>query len=139
LLFQALTQHVTFDTFHARLIRQFIPERQLVKLRTERYERVQAEGESLGKYIQGIREAAMVLSISEPEPQKVRRILEGFTPTQRARFVFQAPPSTLEQLEHLSVVDRNIAYADSTRPQPRGARQVPQPPDFRREYTPSAK
>jgi hypothetical protein len=34
LLFQALTQDVPFDTFHARLIRQFIPERQLVKLRT---------------------------------------------------------------------------------------------------------
>jgi hypothetical protein len=88
LLFQALTQDVTFDTFHARLIKQFIPERHLVKLHTEKYERVQAEGESLGKYIQGIREEAMVLRISEPESQMVRRILEGLTPTQRARFVF---------------------------------------------------
>jgi hypothetical protein len=123
LLFQALMQDVPFDTFHARLIRQFIPERQLVKLRIERYERVQAEGESLGKYMQDIREAAPVLRISETEPQMVRRILEGLIPTKRARFVFQATPSTQEQLEHLSVVDRNIAYADSTRPQPSQSRR----------------
>jgi hypothetical protein len=78
LLVQALTQNVQFDTFHARLIRQFIPERQLVQLRTERYERVQAEGEYLGNYIQDIREAVLVLRISEPEPQMVRLMLEWF-------------------------------------------------------------
>jgi hypothetical protein len=118
LLIQALTQNEEFDTFHSRLVTQFIPLRQLVKLRTERYKRVQAEGEYLGNYIQDIREAALVLRISEPEPQMVRRMLEGLTPAQRVRFVFQTPPSTLEQLEHLNVVDRNIAYADTTRPQP---------------------
>jgi hypothetical protein len=41
--------------------------------------------------------------------------------TQRARFVFQAPPKNLAQLEHLIVVDRNITYADGTRQLPRPA------------------
>jgi len=45
----------------------------------------------------------------------VERIVEGLTPTQHVRFVFQAPPSSLLQLEQLAVVDRNIAYADQTR------------------------
>jgi hypothetical protein len=47
-------------------IMPFIPERQLVQLRTERYKRVQAEEESMGNYIQDIREIALVLRISEP-------------------------------------------------------------------------
>jgi hypothetical protein len=38
--------------------------------------------------------------------------------TQRARFGFQAPPKNRVQLEHLIVVDRNIAYADATRQSP---------------------
>jgi hypothetical protein len=86
----------------------------------------------------------MVLRISEPESQMVRRILEGLTPTQRARLVFQAPPSTLEKLEQLSVVDRNIAYADSTRPQPSQSRREEadkfrRRECFRRAYTPAVK
>jgi hypothetical protein len=51
LLIQSLTQNLPFDSFHARLITRFIPERQLAKLRTDKYERVQAEGEPLGQYI----------------------------------------------------------------------------------------
>jgi hypothetical protein len=50
-----------------------------------------------------------MLCIVEDGAQVVGRIVEGFTPTQRARFVFQVPPSSLLQLEQLAVVDRNIA------------------------------
>jgi hypothetical protein len=45
----------------------------------------------------------------------VARIVEGLTPVQRSRFVFQVPQSTYLQLEQLAVVDRNIAYAYCTR------------------------
>jgi hypothetical protein len=51
LLMQALAQKLPFEGFHACLIKHFIPERQLAQLRIDRYERVQAEGESLGVYI----------------------------------------------------------------------------------------
>jgi hypothetical protein len=61
--------------------------------------------------VQSIRDAALVFRISEYEAQVVERIVEGLTPTQCARFVFQAPPSTFLQLEQLAIVDRNIAYA----------------------------
>jgi hypothetical protein len=74
---------------------------------------VQAHSESLGSYIQSVREAALVLRIQETEPQVVERIIEGLTPNQRARFVFQGPPNSFQQLEHLVVVDRNIAFADN--------------------------
>jgi hypothetical protein len=90
----AITARERFNFFHARLLRQFIPSRQLSQLRTEKYERVQVEGKSLATYLQSVRNAALVLRISENEALVVERIVEGLTPTQRARFVFQAPPST---------------------------------------------
>jgi hypothetical protein len=118
LLTQALTLREQFDSFHERVLLQFIPARQLCQLRVELYERVQREGESLSMYIQSVKNAALVLRIKESESEVVNRILEGLIMTQRARFVFQAPPKNLAQLEHLIMVDRNIAYADGTRQLP---------------------
>jgi hypothetical protein len=111
----ALSARESFETFHARLLVQFIPARQIPPLRAERYERAQFEGESLATYVQRIKDAALMLHIREDEAEVVRRMVEGFMPAQRARFVFKAPPSSLLQLEQLAVVDRNIAYADRTR------------------------
>jgi hypothetical protein len=76
---------------------------------------VQKEGESLANYIQAVRDAALILRIVETEAQVVGRIVEGLTPTQRARFVFQAPPTSYAQLEPSVIVDRNINYADAVR------------------------
>jgi hypothetical protein len=45
----------------------------------------------------------------------VERIIEGLTPNQRARFVFQGQPNSFKQLGYLVVVDRNITFADNTR------------------------
>jgi 16S rRNA G966 N2-methylase RsmD len=69
----------------------------------------------LATYIQSIRDAALILRINETDTQFVQRIVEGSTPIQHARFVFQDPPFTFIQLEHLIVVDRNIMHADQTR------------------------
>jgi hypothetical protein len=99
LLTQALVASEPFDAFHARFLKRFIPARQFSHLRFEKYERVQREGESLAKYIQAVRDAALILWIVETEAQVVERIVEGLTPTQRARFVFQAPPTNYTLLE----------------------------------------
>jgi hypothetical protein len=112
---QAISNQEQFDSFHAKMLRQFVPSRQLRQLRMERYERVQAEGESLAAYVQAVKDAAAVLRIDEGEKLMVERIVEGLSPTQRARFVFQVPPVCLTELEQLVVLDRNIAYADSVR------------------------
>ena len=112
---QALEEREPFEHFHARLLHHFIPARQLSILRMEKYERVQEEQESLAMYVQAVREAALVLRITESEAEVVARIVQGLNPVQRARFVFQALPSTFAQLEQLAVVDRNVTYADSTR------------------------
>jgi hypothetical protein len=104
-LTNAIAVRESFVSFHARLLRQFIPSRQVSQLRTDKYERVQAEGTSLATYVQSVRDSALVLRISENEAQVVERIVEGITPIQRARFVFEAPPFTFLQLEQLAVVD----------------------------------
>jgi hypothetical protein len=65
LVTNAITTMESFGSFHARLLRQFIPSRQISQLRTEKYERVQAEGESLATYVQSVMDAVLVLRISE--------------------------------------------------------------------------
>ena len=40
-----------------------------------------------------MKDVALVLRINESEAQLVERVVEGLTPTQRSRFVFQTPPS----------------------------------------------
>jgi hypothetical protein len=115
LLVQTLSARDSFEIFYESLLKRFMPARQLSQLRVGRYERVQANNEPLGSYIQSIRDAALVLRITETEPQIVEKIIEGLTPNQRARFVFQGPTNSFKQLEHLMVVGRNIIFADNTR------------------------
>ena len=62
-----------------------------------------------------VRDAAMVLRIREDEAKFIGRIVEGLTPTQRARFIFQTPTSTFLISEQMTLVDPNIVYADQTR------------------------
>jgi hypothetical protein len=69
----ALTATESFEKFHARLLGQFIPARQISHLRAERYERAQFEGEPLATYVQCIRDAALMLRIREDEAQVVGR------------------------------------------------------------------
>jgi hypothetical protein len=99
-------------------LKQCVPARQFTQLRSAQYERVQREGEALTSYVQSVRDAALVLQINESEAQVVGRIVEGLTPTQRARFVFQPLPSTFHQLEQFVVLDRNLTYADAMRHAP---------------------
>jgi hypothetical protein len=87
----------------------------MVQLRLEKYERVQKEGKTFPRYIQAIKDATKVLRIEETEAQIVRRIVEGLTPSQHARFIFQATPFSFRDVEYLVIVDRNIAYAHQAR------------------------
>jgi hypothetical protein len=56
-----------------------------------------------------------MLYIRENEAQVVERIVERLTTAQCTCFVFQAPPSSLLQLEQMAVVDLNIVHADQKR------------------------
>jgi hypothetical protein len=118
-MFASVTQAIhlkeEFDVFHERILKKFVPTRQLVKLRVEKYERVQALGEPLSVYVQAIKDVAAVLRIDEGEKEMVSRIVDGLSPTQTARFVFQEPPLSFAQLDRLIAIDRNVAYADSLR------------------------
>jgi hypothetical protein len=79
---QAISNREKFDAFHARILRRFIPSRQLSLLRLKMYESVQQEGESLETYIRAIKDAALALRINESEAEVVSRVVEGFTPSQ---------------------------------------------------------
>ena len=115
LVTQAISNKENFENFHERLLRHFIPVRAMSGLRIAKYERVQGQDEHFFSYVEAIRDAALVLRIKEKEAQAVQRILEGLTPTQRSRFIFQLPPSSFAQLEQLAIVDRSIAYTDRLR------------------------
>jgi len=118
LVTRAIDSRETVEDFHAGSLGHFIPSRGMSQLRIARYERVQSVGEHFSNYVQAIKVAALVLRISESEAQVVERVVEGLTPTQRAHFVFQSPPSSVRQLVRLAIVDRNIAYADRSRAEP---------------------
>jgi len=77
------------------------------QLRIARYERVQSVSEHFSNYVQAIKDAALVFRIGDSEAQVVDRVVEGLTLTQRARFVFQPPPSSIRQLE---LCDRGEEY-----------------------------
>jgi hypothetical protein len=81
----------------------------------QNYERFQRFVEPLAVYVQSVRDAALVLRIKETEQLTFARIVEGLTPIQRARFVFQTLPTKFVHLEQLAVLDRNVTYADQTR------------------------
>jgi hypothetical protein len=111
-MFAAVTQAIrakeNFDRFHARILKQFVPTRQLIRLRLERYECFQNVGEPFAIYIQSIKDAAAVLRIEEGEEEMVTRIVDGLSPTLRDLFVFQQPPSSFAQLDQLLLVERNM-------------------------------
>jgi hypothetical protein len=115
LVTQAICVKEDFEVFHERILRQCVPPRQLAKLRAERYKRVQAIAEPLTIYIQSIKDAAAVLRIAETEEEMVAKIVDGFSPMQRARFVFQKTSLSFAELEKLTIVDKNAAYADTIR------------------------
>jgi hypothetical protein len=112
---QAIRVKQDFEGFHETVLKQCVPTRQLAKLRAEMYESVQAEGEQLTVYIQAIKDAAAVLRIAETEEEMIARIVDGLSPTQRPRFVFQKTSVSFAQLEKLNIVDKNAAYADRLR------------------------
>ena len=91
LVTRAINTRETFENFHARSLGYLIPSREMSKLRIARYERVQPEGEHFFSYVQAIKDAALLLRLNESEAQVVERVVEGLTPTQRARLFSSLP------------------------------------------------
>ena len=58
----AIAAEESFETFHAPILEQVMPKRQLSQLRTEKHVTVHCEGESLAIYLRSIRDAALVIA-----------------------------------------------------------------------------
>ena len=111
----ALKEQWTFDCLHGSLLEYFVPRRLFDQLKRERYDRLQAENESFAAYINSVKEAAVVLRLPVSESDIVSNIIEGLSPTQRSRFVFQKYPTSFTDLDRLAILDQNFAFADQLR------------------------
>ena len=111
----ALKEQWTFDFLHGLLLEYFVPRRLFDQLKRERYDRLQGENESFRAYINSVKEAAVVLRLPVLESDIVSNIVEGLSPTQRTRFVFQRFPTSFTDLDRLAIMDQNFAYADQLR------------------------
>jgi hypothetical protein len=111
----ALGSRLSFAQFHADVLQFFVPKRLFDTLRQDLFGRLQGENEPFSSYVSSIKQAAVVLKLPVTEKEIVSNILEGLSPTQRTRFVFQSPPDNFESLDRLCVQDQNIAYSEQLR------------------------
>lgn len=123
-----LTERVTsflesgqnFETFHKEILEFFVPGRLLQQLRQEKFYRLQRPRESLATFASDLKHVARLLRINLSETEIVDVILGGLTAEERSRLVFSKKPTTFLELDHLSIVSRNVAYTDSLRSSSRG-------------------
>jgi hypothetical protein len=111
----ALNSNLTFAQFHGDVLRFPIPKRLFEKLKQDVFGRLQREDESFPSYVNSVEDAAVVLQLPVSEKEIVSNIVEGLSPAQRSRFVFQLPPDNLGALDRLCVCDQNILFSDELR------------------------
>lgn len=111
----ALVASLTFGQFHMDLLRFFVPRRMFDVLKQDLFGRLQGQDESFSAYVNSIKDTATILQLPVSEGEIVANILEGLSPGQRTRFVFQPCPDSLEALDRICVHDQNISFADQSR------------------------
>jgi hypothetical protein len=111
----ALISGSSFEQFHFDVLQFFVPGRLFESLKQNLFRRLQHSDESFPAYVSSIRDAALVLELPVSEQEIINNILDGLSPAQRSRFVFQARPSTWADVDSLCVHDRNVFFADSNR------------------------
>jgi hypothetical protein len=112
---EALGASVDFDQFHEDAIQYFVSRRVFEQLRQEMFGRLQREEESLSTYAQSIKDAATVLRLSLSETEVVAVVMDGLSPSQRSRLVFQKLPVTFRELDQLCIHYHNIRFGDQAR------------------------
>ena len=113
---EALRTSVDFDRFHEDVIQYVVPRRRFEQLCQDMFGRLQREEESLSAYAESIKDAATVL-LALSETEVVAVIMDGLSPSQRSRLVFQKLPVTFRELDQLGTYEYNIRVADRARGQ----------------------
>ena len=114
---EALRTSVDFDRFHEDVIQYVVPRRRFEQLCQDMFGRLQREEESLSAYAESIKDAATVLRLALSETEVVAVIMDGLSPSQRSRLVFQKLPVTFRELDQLGTYEYNIRVADRARGQ----------------------
>lgn len=124
-LFDCIRRHGSFDSFHSEVLDFFIPTRVMERLKVERVYRPQAHAETLSQYVGNIKSVANVLRLGFSEEHLVELILQGIKQEERSRLVFCPRPSSLADLDRLSIFSRSVQDADFQRGEPLGYRPQP--------------
>lgn len=90
-------------------------------LADEHYYRVQAREETLGDYIERVREARIALCVEETEGEAVTRILDGMKPEDRLCVMFADKPHSFSDLDNMVKKLEEVKYGDEKRGEGRAA------------------
>lgn len=119
----AIKQNFSFDIFHQDLINTFIPSRLFFQLQQELFYRLQKTNEPFSFFIQSIKDSAELLKLKVDEGAIVSTIIEGLSPEERSRLVFERRPHNFFELEQICINSQNVAYTDLQRTLNFGTRQ----------------
>lgn len=103
-----------FDSFHNQVIKNFIPERQLLNFQQTLFWRKQADNENLADYISDIKETAVLLRLNLSEESVVNNILDGINYKVRACCTFYSRPKVFADLDKLCVDVMNVQFIHKT-------------------------
>lgn len=99
-----------FDFFHKQVIKNFIPERQLLNIQQTLFWRKQADNENLADFISDIKETAVLLRLDLSEENIVNNILDGINNKVRACCTFYSRPKAFADLDKLCVDVMNVQF-----------------------------
>lgn len=107
--------HLSFDDFHAEVLKKFFTLRRWEELKWKCVLRPQTNLESFPEFIHGVRDAAKLLRVSLSEEELVKHIVANANSKVRACFVFQREPNSFQDLERLCDVIKEIQEAEKMR------------------------
>lgn len=110
------------STVHSALLRYFIPQGLYEKLKRDLVHRPQGPDEPLAMYVCEVRNNAELLKCDYSERELIDVIIVGINPRDRNKLVFQEFPKSLQDLEKMCMVIKNVEYNDWEREQIRGRR-----------------
>jgi hypothetical protein len=111
----ALSQRLTVDQFQENVLEHLVQRRLFYNLKQELFGRLQRADESFTAYVTSLRQVARVLKLPLTEREIIDNIVDGLSPQQRSRFVFEIRPATWADIDRLCIHYRNMSFAEGIR------------------------
>jgi hypothetical protein len=111
----ALSQRFTVDQFQGDVLEHLVPRCLFDNLKQELFGRLQRADESFTAYVTSLKQAARVLKLPLTQREVIDNIVDGLSPQQRSRFVFEARPVTWADIDRLCIHYCNMSFTDGIR------------------------